>query len=67
MEKKLRQEKFEESNLNANVLQLQKTVESLEEEVKRHRELRQNLDSKINPLKVYKEYNLVLLIYITLL
>ncbi|KAK1135509.1 hypothetical protein K0M31_000098 [Melipona bicolor] len=51
LEKKLRQEKLEESNLNANVLQLQKTVESLEEEVKRHRELRQNLDSKINPLK----------------
>ncbi|XP_068965461.1 structural maintenance of chromosomes protein 6 isoform X1 [Bombus flavifrons] len=51
LEKKLHQEKFEESNLNASILQLQKAVESLEEEVKHHRELRQNLNSKINPLK----------------
>ncbi|XP_043593729.1 structural maintenance of chromosomes protein 6 [Bombus pyrosoma] len=51
LEQKLHQGKFEESNLNASILQLQKAVESLEEEVKHHRELRQNLNSKINPLK----------------
>ncbi|XP_012169460.2 structural maintenance of chromosomes protein 6 [Bombus terrestris] len=51
LEKKLHQGKFEESDLNAGILQLQKAVESLEEEVKHHRELRQNLNSKINPLK----------------
>ncbi|XP_050581038.1 structural maintenance of chromosomes protein 6 [Bombus affinis] len=51
LEKKLHQGKFEESDLNAGILQLQKVVESLEEEVKHHRELRQNLNSKINPLK----------------
>lgn len=51
LEQKLHQGKFEESNLNASILQLQKAVESLEEEVKHHRELRQNLNTKINPLK----------------
>lgn len=36
-------------------------VESLEEEIKRHRELRQNLDSKIMPLKVCKNHNLFII------
>lgn len=58
LEKKLHQGKFEESDLNAGILQLQKVVESLEEEVKHHRELRQNLNSKINPLKVHKNYKI---------
>ncbi|OAD58463.1 Structural maintenance of chromosomes protein 6 [Eufriesea mexicana] len=51
LEKKLHQEKYEESSLNGSVLELQRKVEYLEEEVKRHRELRQSLDSKINLLK----------------
>ena len=51
LEKKLDQEKHEESRLNEDVLELQKKVESLDAEVKRHRELRQNLDSKVQPLK----------------
>ncbi|XP_017792658.1 PREDICTED: structural maintenance of chromosomes protein 6 [Habropoda laboriosa] len=51
LENKLRLEKEEESCLNKSVLELQKKVESLEEEVKQYRVLRQNLDFKINPLK----------------
>ncbi|CAK9818472.1 Structural maintenance of chromosomes protein 6 [Anthophora plagiata] len=51
LEKKLQQEKYEESCLNKSVLELQKKVDSLEAEVKQYRVLSQNLDSKINPLK----------------
>ncbi|XP_043262042.1 structural maintenance of chromosomes protein 6 [Colletes gigas] len=51
LEKKLDQEKCEESRMNENVVELQKKIERLETEVKNYRELRQNLDLKINPLK----------------
>ncbi|XP_076300336.1 structural maintenance of chromosomes 6 [Lasioglossum baleicum] len=51
IEKKLHQEKCEESRLNESVHELQKQVERLESEIRRYRELRQNLDLKINPLK----------------
>lgn len=52
LEKKLHQEKYEEARLNESVVELQKKYETLEAEVKRHRDLRQSLDLKINPMKV---------------
>ncbi|KZC07283.1 PREDICTED: structural maintenance of chromosomes protein 6 [Dufourea novaeangliae] len=51
LEKKLDEEKCEESRLNNSVQELQKKVNDLEAEIRRHRELRQSLDSKISPLK----------------
>nr|XP_033327293.1 structural maintenance of chromosomes protein 6 [Megalopta genalis]XP_033327294.1 structural maintenance of chromosomes protein 6 [Megalopta genalis] len=51
LEKKLNQEKSEESRLNESVQELQKKIEHLEAEIRRYRELRQSLDVKINPLK----------------
>ncbi|XP_076243651.1 structural maintenance of chromosomes 6 [Calliopsis andreniformis] len=51
LEKRLHHEKREESRLNESLLEFQKKIDNLETEIKRHRELRQNLDSKINPLK----------------
>lgn len=51
LENKIRQEKQEESRLNECVHELQKKIETLDAEIKRHRELRLNVDLKINPLR----------------
>jgi len=55
LEKKLAQESFAEKLLPENVLELQKNVESLDMEVKRCRDVRHNLHTVIDPLKVRSE------------
>ncbi|KAL0107751.1 hypothetical protein PUN28_014797 [Cardiocondyla obscurior] len=51
LEKKLAQERAAENLLSENVQELKKNVESLNEEVNRCRNLRQNLHTVIDPLK----------------